>query len=90
MEYKVYTENNYIVRHAGYDIAQRELLSYLWLVYVVKSKNYKVKYSYNYSNTQTITFVDKLNNYKHEFTNVPVKMGLIDIDKLKAEAKEVK
>jgi len=87
MEYKVYNEINYIVRHAGFDIAQRELLSYLWLVYVVKSKNYKVKYNYNYSNLQTITFIDKSNNYKHEFSNVPVKMGYLDIDKLKEEMK---
>ena len=29
MEYKVYDNQNYIVRHAGFDIAQKELLSYL-------------------------------------------------------------
>lgn len=87
MEYKVYDDQNYIVRHAGFDIAQRELLSYLWLVYVCKSKNYKVKYNYNYSNKQTITFIDKSNNFKHEFSNVPVKMGTLDIDELKNELK---
>ena len=85
MEYRVYDNKNYIVRHAGFDIAQRELLSYLWLVYVFKSKNYKVIYNYNYSNKQTITFIDKLNNFKHEFSNVPVKMGVLDIDELKNE-----
>mgnify|MGYP007069836379 CR=1 FL=1 len=87
MEHKVYTENNYIVRHSGFDIAQRELLGFLWLVYVYKSKNYKVKYNYNYTNTQTITFIDKANNYKHEFSNVPVRMGTLDTDKLKNELK---
>ena len=87
MEYKVYDDQNYIVRHAGFDIAQRELLSYLWLVYVCKSKNYRVKYNYNHSNNQTITFIDKLNNYKHEFINVPVKAGTLDIDKLENELK---
>lgn len=87
MEYKVYDNQNYIVRHAGYDIAQRELLSYLWLVYVCKSKNYKVKYNYNYSNKQTITFIGKSNNFKHEFSNVPVKAGTLDIDKLENELK---
>jgi hypothetical protein len=87
MIYKVYDNNNYIVRHAGFDIAQRELLSYLWLVYVFKTKNYKVKYNYNYSNKQTITFIDKSNNFKHEFSDVPVKMGILDIDELKNEIK---
>ena len=87
MEYKVYDDQNYIVRHAGFDIAQRELLSYLQLVYACKRKNYRVKYNYNYSNNQTITFIDKLNNYKHEFINVPVKAGTLDIDKLENELK---
>lgn len=87
MIYKVYDNNNNIVRHAGFDIAQRELLSYLWLVYVFKSKNYKVKYNYNYSNKQTIIFIDKSNNFKHEFSDVPVKMGILDIDELKNEIK---
>lgn len=87
MIYKVYDNNNNIVRHAGFDIAQRELLSYLWLVYVFRTKNYKVKYNYNFSNKQTITFIDKANNYKHEFSDVPVKMGILDIDELKNELK---
>lgn len=85
MEYKVYNNQNNIVRHEGLDIAQKELLSYLWLVYVCKSKNYRVKYNYNHSNSQTITFIDKLNNFKHEFINVPVKAGTLDIDKLENE-----
>ena len=46
-----------------------------------------VKYNYNYSNNQIITFIDKLNNYKHEFINVPVKAGTLDIDKLENELK---
>ena len=87
MDYRVYDDLGYIVRHAGFYTAQSELLRYLWLVDICKNENYQVEYNSNYSDKQTITFIDKLNNYKHEFSNIPTEMGALDIDELKNELK---
>jgi hypothetical protein len=90
MEYQVIEPNtNNIVRHTNTTVAQTELLQFLWLITINKSKTYKIKYNYNYSNTQTIEIIDKETKYIHKFINVPVKMGVIDSDKLQKETRQV-
>ena len=66
----------------------KQLTAFLWRKAIQKS-NIRIKYSYNYSDTQTITFVEKYENYdgtitttEYEFSNVPTNMGYLDIYKL--------
>lgn len=90
MEYQVIEPiTNNIVRHTNTTVAQTELLQFLWLITINKSKTYKIKYNYNYSNIQTIDIVDNETKYIHRFINVPVKMGVIDSDKLQKETRQV-
>ena len=90
MEYQVIEPiSNNIVRHTNTTVAQTELLQFLWSITINKSKNYKIRYNYNYSNTQTIEIIDKSNNYIHKFVNVPVEMGVIDYDKLQEETRQI-
>lgn len=90
MEYQVIepiTKN--IIKNTISTVAQTKLLQFLWLIQINKSKNYKIKYNYNYTNTQIIEIIDKSNGYIHKFINVPVKMGVIDCDKLQAETRQI-
>ena len=68
------------------------LLQFTALIYrktILKSNNLKVKYSYNYSDLQTITFVESYENYDgsitktyYEFINIPTNLGYLDIYKI--------
>lgn len=89
MEYKVLTPNNTIVRHTNSTIAQTELLQFFWMITINKSKNYRIKYNYNYSNLQTIEIIDKQTQYIHRFENVPVNMGIINSNELLKETREI-
>lgn len=79
MELNTYNPNNEITcTHTNQKYITAKLLGLLFNKTVVGSKHIKrIKYNYNYSNTQTITFVFD-NNYKQEFKNVPVSGGLLD------------
>lgn len=64
----------------------KQLTAFLWRKTVMKSSNLRIKYSYNYSDTQTITFIEKFENYDNtvttfefKFLNVPTKLGYLDI-----------
>ena len=66
-----------------------QLTAFLYRKAILKSSNLKVKYSYNYSDLQTITFIDSYENYDgsitknfYEFVNVPTNLGYLDIYKI--------
>lgn len=67
-----------------------QLTAFLYRKTILKSSNLKVKYNYNYSDLQTITFVDSYENYDgsitktyYEFINIPTNMAYLDIYKIK-------
>lgn len=75
-----------------------QLTAFLYRKTVLKSKNIRISYKYNYSDTQTIIFKESYENYDHtithtwfEFENIPTSMGYLDIYKiekiLKSEVK---
>lgn len=66
-----------------------QLTAFLYRKTILKSNNLKIKYSYNYSDLQTITFVDSYENYDgsitktfYEFINIPTNMAYLDIYKI--------
>ena len=75
-----------------------QLTAFLYRKAILKSSNLKVKYSYNYSDSQTITFIDSYEQYDgsvtktyYEFINIPTKMAYLDIYKIeKSLESEVK
>lgn len=75
-----------------------QLTAFLYRKAILKSNNLKIKYSYNYSDLQTITFIDSYENYDgsitktfYEFINVPTNMAYLDIYKIeKSLESEVK
>lgn len=63
----------------------KKLLYYLWLTKVNQVKYIKMKYTYNYTDSQTIEFVDtssKTQTYIYKFSNIPTNWGILNIDKL--------
>lgn len=63
-----------------------QLTAFLYRKTILKSNNLKVKHSYNYSDSQTITFIDSYENYDgsitktfYEFINIPTNMAYLDI-----------
>ena len=67
----------------------KQLTAFLWRKAVLKSNNLRIKYSYNYSDTQTITFIEKYQNYdntitttEYKFLNVPTNLSYLDIYKI--------
>ena len=72
-----------------------QLTAFLYRKTILKSNNLKVKYSYNYSDLQTITFIDNYENYDasitktyYEFENIPTNMGYLDIYKIAKNIEE--
>ena len=66
-----------------------QLTAFLHRKAILKSNNLKVKYSYNYGDLQTITFIDSYENYDgsitktfYEFINISTKMAYLDIYKI--------
>lgn len=66
-----------------------QLTAFLYRKTILKSNNLKIKYSYNYSDLQKITFIESYENYDgsitktyFEFVNVPTNLGYLDIYKL--------
>ena len=49
------------------------LLNKLFREYIAQDNNYKIISRYNYDNTYTISFFDKINNYKLIFENITTK-----------------
>lgn len=69
-----------------------QLTAFLYRKTILKSSNLKIKYSYNYSDLQTITFIDNFTNYDgtitktfYEFVNIPTNCGYLDIYKILKE-----
>lgn len=66
-----------------------QLTAFLYRKTILKNSNLKVKYRYNYSDLQTITFIDNYENYDgsitktfYEFINIPTNLGYFDIYKI--------
>lgn len=71
-----------------------QLLGFLYSKTVIKA-NVKMKYSYNYSDLQTITFSQSYENYdssktitSYKFYNLPTNLGYLDIYKIGKEVFE--
>ena len=66
-----------------------QLTAFLYQKTILKSNRLKISYKYNYSDLQTITFVDSYENYDgsitktyFEFNNLPTKLAFLDIYKI--------
>lgn len=64
----------------------KQLTAFLWRKAVMKSSKLRIKHSYNYTDIQTITFIEKYENYdgtitttEFKFLNVPTNLGYLDI-----------
>jgi hypothetical protein len=65
---------------------KNQFTCFLYRMTIQKDKNLKVKYQYNYSDKQTITFRETYTNFdgtetitEYRFFNVPTKLGYLDI-----------
>lgn len=72
-----------------------QLTAFLYRKTILKASNLKIKYSYNYSDLQTITFIDSYTNYDgtitktfYEFLNIPTNMAYLDICKISRNLEE--
>ena len=66
-----------------------QLMGLMWQKLIIKSRNIRIKYSYNYSDMQKITFVNSYENYdgtitktEYIFENVPTNLGFLDTYKM--------
>ena len=73
-----------------------QLAAFLYQKTILKSNKLKISYKYNYSDIQTITFIDSYENYDgtitktfFEFVNIPTNLGFLDIYKISSEFGEV-
>lgn len=91
MEYIIYNDKKEIINESK-DTTKvcANLCGDLFNKYILKSKGFKqVQYQYNYSDTQTITFIYK-NNYRIIYKNIPTKMGFLDNYKMAFDIKNNK
>lgn len=91
MEYIIYNDKKEIINESK-DATKicTSLCGDLFNKYILKSKDFKqVQYQYNYSDTQTITFIYK-NNYRIIYKNIPTKMGFLDNYKIAFDIKNSK
>lgn len=72
-----------------------QLAAFLYQKTILKSTKLKIKYSYNYADTQTVTFIDNYENYDgsitktyFEFINIPTNLGFLDIYKIEKHLNE--
>lgn len=72
-----------------------QLLGLLYQKAVLKSTNLKIRYNYNYSDSQTITFIQSYENYDgtitktyYNFYNIPTNLGYLDTFKISKEVLE--
>ena len=72
-----------------------QLTAFLYRKTILKTSNLKIKYSYNYSDKQTITFIESYTNYDgtitktfYEFINIPTNLGYLDIYKIAKNEEE--
>lgn len=72
-----------------------QLTGFLYQKTILKSSRLKIKYNYNYSDMQTITFIDSYENYDgtitktfFEFVNIPTNIGFLDIYKINERLEE--
>ena len=83
---EVYQNKELVNTWENHEQNVKQLTAFLWRKTILKSRNLRIKFSYNYSDTQTITFVEKYENYdgtitttEFKFLNVPTNLGYLDI-----------
>lgn len=79
MEYIIYNDKREIIDESK-DATKviSNLCSDLFNKYILKLKDFKqVRYQYNYSNIQTITFIYK-SNFRIVYKDIPTKTGFLD------------
>lgn len=66
-----------------------QLMALLYAKTILKSSNYSIRYSYNYSDKQTIKVINNYENYdgsitktEYIFYNIPTNMGWLDTYKI--------
>lgn len=72
-----------------------QLTAFLYRKTILKARNLKIKYSYNYSDMQTITITESFENYDGSITktsfvfeNIPTNLGYLDIYKIEKNLNE--
>ena len=82
---EVYQDKKLVNTWKDEETNKNQLMQFLWRKSVLKNNNLKVKYSYNYSDKQTITFIEKSYNcdnsytiFEYKFYNVPTKCGYLN------------
>lgn len=83
---EVYQNKKLVNTWNEHDNNVKQLTCFLWRKTILKSSNLRIKYSYNYSDTQTISFIEKYENYdgsitttEYKFYNVPTNLGYLDL-----------
>lgn len=82
---EVYQDKKLVNTWEDEETNKNQLMQFLWRKAVQKSNNLKVKYSYNYSDKQTISFIEKLYNcgnscttFEYKFYNIPTICGYLN------------
>lgn len=82
---EVYQDKKLVNTWEDEETNKQQLMQFLWRKAILKSNNLKVKYSYNYSDNQTISFVEKSYNcdnsyttFEYKFYNVPTSCGYLN------------
>ena len=72
-----------------------QLTAFLYRRTILKTRNLKIKYSYDYSDNQTITITESFENYDGSITktyfvfeNIPTNLGYLDIYKIEKNLNE--
>lgn len=72
-----------------------QLTAFLYRKTILKSRGLTIRYNYNYSDLQTITIIEKYENYDGSetktyfvFENIPTNMAYLDIYKIEENLKE--
>lgn len=71
----VYDKNNKIIFEEENNNLILDFCEYLYIIYVLKSKNYKVHYKYSYNDLQTVTFTETNTKTKIVFKNIPTRQA---------------
>ena len=82
---EVYQDKKLVNTWKDEETNKNQLIQFLWRKSVLKSNNLKVEYSYNYSDKQIISFIEKSYNcdnsyttFEYKFYNVPTKCGYLN------------
>lgn len=82
---EVYQDKKLVNTWEDEETNKNQLMQFLWRKAILKSNNLRVKYSYNYSDRQVISFIEKSYNcdnsyttFEYKFYNVPTNCGYLN------------